>query len=30
VYGDAVSEVKPSGTIPADAEPTITAQPVPS
>jgi predicted PurR-regulated permease PerM len=28
VYGDPVSEVKPSGTIPADAEPTITAQPV--
>ncbi len=30
VYGDTASEVKPSGTIPADAEPTITAQPVPS
>jgi predicted PurR-regulated permease PerM len=30
VYGDTVSEVKPSGTVPADAEPTITAQPVPS
>jgi predicted PurR-regulated permease PerM len=30
VYGDALSEVKPSGTVPADAEPTITAQPVPS
>ena len=28
VYGDAVSEVKQSGTVPADAEPTITAQPV--
>jgi predicted PurR-regulated permease PerM len=28
VYGDPVSEVKPSGTVPADAEPTITAQPV--
>lgn len=30
VYGDTTSEVKPSGTIPADAEPTITAEPVPS
>ena len=30
VYGDTLSEVKPSGTVPADAEPTITAQPVPS
>ncbi|HEX6435154.1 MAG TPA: AI-2E family transporter [Gemmatimonadales bacterium] len=30
VYGDTTSEVKPSGTIPTDAEPTITAQPVPS
>jgi predicted PurR-regulated permease PerM len=28
VYGDPVAEVKPSGTIPPDAEPTITAQPV--
>jgi predicted PurR-regulated permease PerM len=27
VYGDPVAEVKPSGTIPPDAEPTITAQP---
>jgi predicted PurR-regulated permease PerM len=30
VYGDTLSEVKPSGTIPTEAEPTITAQPVPS
>ena len=28
VYGDPVSEVEPSGTVPADAEPTITTQPV--
>jgi predicted PurR-regulated permease PerM len=28
VYGDHVSEAKPSGTVPAGAEPTITAQPV--
>jgi predicted PurR-regulated permease PerM len=27
VYGDPVSEVKPSGTVPAQAEPTITPQP---
>jgi predicted PurR-regulated permease PerM len=27
VYGDPVSEVKPSGTIPSDAEPTIVVQP---
>lgn len=27
VYGDPVSEVKPSGTVPVDAEPTITPQP---
>jgi predicted PurR-regulated permease PerM len=30
VYGDPVAEVAPSGTVPADAEPTITTQPVPS
>lgn len=30
VYGDALSEVKPSGTVPTDVEPTITVQPVPS
>jgi predicted PurR-regulated permease PerM len=30
VYGDPVSEVKPSGTVPAESEPTITTQPVPS
>jgi predicted PurR-regulated permease PerM len=30
VYGDTLSEVKPSGTVPADAEPTITAEPLPS
>ena len=28
VYGDPVSEVKPSGTVPVDVEPSITAQPV--
>ena len=28
VYGDPVSEVKPSGSIPTDAEPTIAVQPV--
>jgi predicted PurR-regulated permease PerM len=28
VYGDLVSEVKPSGTVPVEAEPTITTQPV--
>jgi predicted PurR-regulated permease PerM len=28
VYGDPVSEVKPSGTVPVEAEPTITSQPV--
>jgi predicted PurR-regulated permease PerM len=28
VYGDPVSETKPSGTVPAEAEPTITTQPV--
>jgi predicted PurR-regulated permease PerM len=28
VYGDAMSEVKPSGIVPAQAEPTITTQPV--
>jgi predicted PurR-regulated permease PerM len=28
VYGDPVAEAKPSGTVPADVEPTITAQPV--
>lgn len=28
VYGDPLSEVKPSGTVPVEAEPTITAQPV--
>jgi predicted PurR-regulated permease PerM len=27
VYGDVVSEVKPSGTVPAEAEPTIAPQP---
>jgi predicted PurR-regulated permease PerM len=30
VYGDPVSEVKPSGTIPSDAEPTIAVQPATS
>jgi predicted PurR-regulated permease PerM len=30
VYGDALSEAKPSGTVPAESEPTITAEPVPS
>jgi predicted PurR-regulated permease PerM len=30
VYGDVVSEIKPSGTIPSDAEPTITVQPATS
>jgi hypothetical protein len=30
VYGDTLSEVKPSGTVPSDVEPTITVQPVPS
>lgn len=28
VYGDVISEVKPSGTVPADVEPRITTQPV--
>jgi predicted PurR-regulated permease PerM len=28
VYGDPVSEAKPSGTVPSDVEPSITAQPV--
>lgn len=28
VYGDPVSEVKPSGTVPVDVEPSITTQPV--
>jgi predicted PurR-regulated permease PerM len=28
VYGDPVAETKPSGTVPADVEPTITTQPV--
>jgi predicted PurR-regulated permease PerM len=28
VYGDPISEVKPSGTVPVEAEPTITTQPV--
>jgi predicted PurR-regulated permease PerM len=28
VYGDTISEVKPSGTVPVEAEPTITTQPV--
>jgi predicted PurR-regulated permease PerM len=28
VYGDPISEVKPAGTVPAEAEPTITSQPV--
>jgi predicted PurR-regulated permease PerM len=28
VYGDPISESKPSGTVPADAKPTITTQPV--
>lgn len=30
VYGDAISEVKAAGTVPADAEPTITSEPVAS
>jgi predicted PurR-regulated permease PerM len=30
VYGDTTSEVKPSGTVPAESEPTITVEPVPS
>ena len=30
VYGDPISEVKPSGTVPVDAEPTITSEPVTS
>jgi hypothetical protein len=30
VYGDPLSEVKPSGTVPPEAEPTIAPQPVPS
>jgi predicted PurR-regulated permease PerM len=30
VYGDSLSEVKPSGTVPPEAEPTIAPQPVPS
>jgi predicted PurR-regulated permease PerM len=30
VYGDTLSEVKASGTVPAETEPTITAEPVPS
>jgi predicted PurR-regulated permease PerM len=29
VYGDALSEAKPSGTVPPEAEPTIAPQPVP-
>ena len=28
VYGDPISEAKPSGTVPVEAEPTITTQPV--
>jgi predicted PurR-regulated permease PerM len=28
VYGDSVSEVTPSGTVPSQAEPTVTPQPV--
>jgi predicted PurR-regulated permease PerM len=28
VYGDPISEMKPSGTVPIEAEPTITSQPV--
>jgi predicted PurR-regulated permease PerM len=28
VYGDPIAEVKPSGTVPVEAEPTITTQPV--
>jgi predicted PurR-regulated permease PerM len=28
VYGDPISEMKPSGTVPVEAEPTITTQPV--
>jgi predicted PurR-regulated permease PerM len=28
VYGDVVSEAKPAGTVPADAEPTVAVQPV--
>jgi predicted PurR-regulated permease PerM len=28
VYGDALSEVKPTGVVPAEAQPTITSQPV--
>jgi predicted PurR-regulated permease PerM len=28
VYGDVINEVKPSGTVPVQAEPTITTQPV--
>jgi predicted PurR-regulated permease PerM len=28
VYGDVVSEIKPAGTIPVDAEPTVAVQPV--
>lgn len=30
VYGDPVSEVKPTGTVPADAEPTIAPRPAPT
>lgn len=30
VYGDPISEVKPSGTVPVEAEPTVTAQPATS
>jgi len=30
VYGDPISELKPSGTVPVDAEPTITSEPVTS
>jgi hypothetical protein len=30
VYGDPLSEVKPSGTVPTEAEPTIAPQPVTS
>jgi predicted PurR-regulated permease PerM len=28
VYGDSISEAQPSGTVPADVEPTVTTQPV--
>jgi hypothetical protein len=30
VYGDSLSEAKPSGTVPVEAERTITAEPLPS